>query len=141
MHGRSKRNHAISKSPEPSNPYESPQKMIEEALKTDHLLYRGVITVLVASIFFGVMGGAIGLLIGVLLPDYYITLFPGILRSESLESWQFGAALGLTQGAVAGVVVGCVVLLTTAWYKSRMNNSLAAMIAQYQALSQGRPQE
>ena len=84
------------------------------------------------------MGCSVGGLLGVLLPDYYRTVFR--FSAPNSEVWKIGAGLGLTQGLVAGIAIGCVVLLSTAWYKSRMNNSVAQMLAQFQALQATSPE-
>lgn len=92
-----------------------------------------------SALFFGLFGGGMGLLIGLFLPDYYVSIFRSV-DFDQIEPWKLGTGLGLTQGSVAGVVIGCVVLLSTAWYKSRMNNSLVQMMAQVQALQATSPE-
>lgn len=119
------------------NPYEAPKQLIKEAFDTDKLLKKGFLTVIASTVFFGVMGCGVGGLLGVLVPDYYQTVFR--FSAPYGEVWKIGAGLGLTQGLVAGIVVGCVVLLSTAWYKSRMNSSVAQMLAQLQALQATSP--
>lgn len=111
---------------------------MKEALDTNNLLRKGFITVFVSSVFFGVLGCVVGGMIGFLLPEYYRTVFR--IDIHTSEVWKLGAGLGLTQGLVAGIAVGCVVLLSTAWYKSRMNNSVALMIAQLKAFQATSPE-
>ena len=77
-------------------------------------------------------------MIGLLLPQYYDAMFPR-LNGMAGQHWKLGAGLGVTQGLVGGSVVGCVVLLSTAWYKSRMSNSIAQMVAQAHALQATSP--
>ncbi len=121
------------------NPFEAPQKFIREALKTDRLLLRGFLTVAASAFFFGLFGGIAGLLIGMFLPDFFLSIFRSV-DFDRIEPWKMGMGLGVTQGLVAGAVVGCVVLLSTAWYKSRMNNSMVQMMAQIQALQATSPE-
>lgn len=52
------------------------------------------------------------------MPGYYrAVFFHG--TSPQFDPAQTGFGLGLTQGLVAGLAVGCVVVLAVAWYNSR----------------------
>jgi hypothetical protein len=103
------------------------------------MLFKGFVTIVMSSLFFGFMGGLIGMLIGLLIPQYYETIYPGLSRIGG-DPWKMGVALGAVQGLVAGICVGSVVLLSTAWYKSRMTNSITQMVAQAQALQSTSPE-
>lgn len=121
-----------------SNPYEAPQKFVRDAMKTEKLLMKGFVAVGFSALIFGFLGGVTGLCIGVVLPDYYRSMFRGV-DFRTIDEWRLGMGLGITQGLVAGVVIGCVTLLATAWYKSRMNSSMIQMMAQIQALQSTSP--
>jgi hypothetical protein len=79
---------------------------------------KGFLIVVLSAVAFGIGGGLIGYSLGVFAPAYY----RGVYRSGQ-EAWfdpvQMGLGLGISQGAVCGVIIGCVVVLAVAWYSSR----------------------
>lgn len=98
---------------------------VVNAFRSDRLLKLGLITVIASTLFFGFGGGLVGWLLGLLAPDYYrVTVDLG----PNTDATQVGLGLGVTQGAFAGVIVGCVVLLSTAWYKSRIQKAVLNQI-------------
>lgn len=108
-------------------------------MSTDRILQRGLLMVFASTVMFGLMGAIVGGLIGVFLPDYYYAMIPSI-RNGGGSTWQLGIGLGLTQGAIGGALIGVILVVSTAFYKSRMRNSVAAMVAQMQALQSTSPQ-
>ena len=72
--------------------------------------------IIFSTIFFGAVGGLIGWLLSLLTPGYYRAAYD----ADKSDIWQIGVGLGLTQGFIAGIVVGCVVVLASAWYRSRI---------------------
>src|SRR5262245_44402839 len=64
------------------------------------------------------VGTGIGLALGSLAPDYYRTVFRHGNAPE-FNPVQVGLGLGLSQGLLAGLAVGSVVVLAVAWTESR----------------------
>ena len=79
---------------------------------------RGFLIVVLSGLGFAIGGGLIGYTLALVAPAYYRGVF-----SSGREPWfdpvQVGLGLGITQGAVCGVIVGSVVVLAVAWYNSR----------------------
>jgi hypothetical protein len=75
--------------------------------------------IVIASVVAGALAGlGIGYSLGSWAPAYY----RGVIRagdSPNFDPVQVGIGLGLTQGAGAGLVVGCVIVLAVAWHNSR----------------------
>jgi hypothetical protein len=91
-----------------------------KAFQSDRLLRNGLILILFAVIFFAMAGALAGWALGVFAPDYYrISLH---FEKGEADAGQLGIGLGATQGAVAGLIAGCVVVLATAWFKSRVKS-------------------
>ena len=104
------------------NPYEAPDAenaALNRMLATDNLIKRGFKIVFCSGAFFGLFGAMLGGGLGLLIPGYYRAVIPGGDRTDFVP-WHVGLGLGFTQGIVAGLLVGCVVLLSAAWYKSRI---------------------
>ncbi len=80
---------------------------------------RGFSITILSGFAFGVMGTLAGYLLGVIAPDYYRTVFR-IPPDMSINLVQAGMGLGATQGVAIGLVVGLVIVVTVAWYNSRM---------------------
>ncbi len=78
---------------------------------------RGFLITLASGFAGGVMGLGIGFLLGRFAPDYYRVMFR---MPIDLDPTQAGIGLGLTQGLGAGLMVGLVIVLTVAWYESRI---------------------
>ena len=112
----------------PSNPYQAPASEQLETSLSNQLAYKGFGLVIASTFIFGIGGALIGLLLGLITPAYYESVFDLALADEA---WQVGLGLGLTQGLVCGIIVGCVVLLASAWYRSRIR---AGLLPQIQAL-------
>ena len=115
----------LEENPNAPNPFESPQADMEslrQMLETNNLVKNGFKLILASCFVFGSLGAVIGLLCGVLVPEYYQAVFNR--EAGEIVEWKVGLGLGLTQGVVIGVVVGCVVLLSAAWYKSRIRTSV-----------------
>ena len=88
------------------------------AFKSDKLMRNGLILIFFAVLFFAVAGALAGWALGAFAPDYYrINL--NFEKGEA-DAGQVGIGLGATQGAMAGLIAGCVVVLATAWFKSRV---------------------
>jgi hypothetical protein len=79
---------------------------------------RGFGIVGASAMLCALVGLGIGYGLAVAIPSYY----RGVFRdgnSPNFDPVQVGMGLGLSQGVIAGLVVGCVVVLAVAWYNSR----------------------
>ena len=83
---------------------------------------KAAICVTCSVIICGLLGVAIGMFLGVVAPGYYRSVFANG-TDPSFNPLAVGAGLGLTQGLIAGVVIGCVITLAVAWYQSRTTAS------------------
>jgi hypothetical protein len=63
------------------------------------------------SLFFTVLGGAIGYTVGVFAPGFYEVALP---RVTNLRPVEYGIGAGLTQGFLAGAVTGVLVVAISA---------------------------
>lgn len=79
---------------------------------------RGFAVVILSAVIGALAGVGLGYSLGVLAPAYYRGVFQNG-QSPEFDPVQVGIGLGLTQGAIAGLVVGCVIVLAVAWYNSR----------------------
>ncbi len=79
---------------------------------------KGIIITLSASILFGLLGGAAGYMLGSIAPEYYRLVFR-ISPEITTDVPRLGFVLGVTQGLVAGTLVGLVIVASVAWYNSR----------------------
>jgi hypothetical protein len=73
----------------------------------------------------GALGGIIGMLLGVCAPDYY----RGVFRAHDVPGFdplQVGLGLGVSQGIPLGLAAGAVVLIVMTWYNSRKPAGIAA---------------
>jgi hypothetical protein len=79
---------------------------------------RGFLIVILSGLAFGAAGAGIGYGLALAAPGYYRGVF-----NSGREPWfdpaAVGLGLGLTQGAICGVIVGCVIVLAVAWYNAR----------------------
>lgn len=80
---------------------------------------RGLLITLACGLGFGILGTAVGMLLGSLAPDYYRAVLH-IPPGTPVDPTQVGLGLGLTQGVGAGLVVGLVVVVAVAWYQTRL---------------------
>ena len=80
---------------------------------------RGFIITIMSSLAFAVFGGLAGVAIGLFMPNYYRMVFR-IPPDVPTDLVQGGLGLGLTQGFVAGIIIGLVIVVTVAWYDSRV---------------------
>lgn len=79
---------------------------------------KALLMILVVTGLFALAGGAIGAILGLVVPDYYRRVFSAA-GDPSFDPVQVSIGLGLTQGIGAGLVVGLVVILVVAWLESR----------------------
>jgi hypothetical protein len=81
-------------------------------------LLRSYLIVCLSGIVGACVGAGIGYLLGIAAPGYY----RGVL-SAGAEAWfdpvHVGIGLGVTQGLPAGLVIGSIVVVVTAWSRSR----------------------
>lgn len=82
---------------------------------------RGFAITIVSALVFASVGSLLGYAIGMFAPEYYRFMFR-IPPDANFNVQQLGLGLGATQGFAAGLVVGLVVVLATAWYGSRVAN-------------------
>jgi len=86
---------------------------------------RGFLITITSGVAFGCFGAAAGYLLGTMAPDYY----RAVLRlppEASIDPAQAGLGLGVTQGLAAGLIVGLVIVVSVAWFNSRVEEQRAA---------------
>jgi len=83
---------------------------------------RGFMITIASGLAFGLFGGIAGYLLGSIAPDYYRTVFR-IPPQALIDPAQAGLGLGVTQGLGVGLMVGLVIVVSVAWYNSRMATS------------------
>jgi predicted ribosomally synthesized peptide with SipW-like signal peptide len=86
---------------------------------------RGFVITLISGISFAVIGAVAGYLLGSFAPDYYRVMFR-VPPDVSFNVSHAGLGLGVTQGFAAGCVVGLVIVVTVAWYNSRVTKAATA---------------
>jgi hypothetical protein len=101
---------------------------LEDLLGTNKLIKRGLTTIALSAVMFGVVGGLIGWVLGLVAPQYYRIVFDAADQVD-FSPQQVGFGLGLTQGLLVGALVGCVAVLAAAIYKSRMRPIVESSLA------------
>jgi hypothetical protein len=91
-----------------------------ESMWRDLNVWTGLATVGGTAVCCGLIGTVLGAGMALLIPDYYRAVF-GAVDDPSFEPLAVGLGLGLTQGTIGGLVVGCVVILSVAIYSRRPN--------------------
>lgn len=79
---------------------------------------RGFLIISISTVLCAIVGAGAGYTLGTVAPAYYRSVFRNG-NATTFDPVQMGLGLGLTQGLVAGLFVGCVVVLAVAWYNSR----------------------
>lgn len=82
---------------------------------------RGFLITIASGVGFGIVGGLLGYALGKFAPDYYRIVFR-IPRQLDLDPAHAGLGLGATQGLVAGLFIGLVIVLAVAWCDSHRKN-------------------
>ena len=100
---------------------------IQKALGNDRMLFRSFYMIITTAIMFGAMGGLVGWVLAILLPGY----FRNVYDAMDSEIWQVGVGLGISRGLICGVLIGCSVLVATAWYRSRMAKVVMSQLPDY----------
>jgi len=80
---------------------------------------RGFAITIASGIAFALFGAGAGYFLGSVAPDYYRTVFR-IPPEMSIDPAQAGLGLGVTQGIAAGLAIGLVIVVSVAWYNSRI---------------------
>ena len=80
---------------------------------------RGFVITITSGFAFGLLGAGAGYGLGLVAPDYYRTVFR-IPPEIAIDPVQTGFGLGVTQGLAAGLIIGLVIVVTNAWYGSRI---------------------
>ncbi|WP_417738499.1 hypothetical protein [Rosistilla oblonga] len=86
---------------------------------------RGFAITLTSGLVFGGVGAGLGYLLGTVAPDYYRTVFR-LAPEVAFNASQLGLGLGVTQGTATGLIVGLVIVVSVAWYRSQTASSLAS---------------
>lgn len=81
---------------------------------------RGFATTIASGFVFCLLGAGFGYLLGVVAPDYYRTVFR-VPPEIEFDPTQAGLGLGATQGLGVGLLIGLVIVVSVAWYHSRMD--------------------
>ncbi len=84
-------------------------------------VFRGFAITIASGIAFGCVGSIAGYALGSVAPDYYRIVFR-IPPDIPINPAQAGLGLGVTQGSATGLVVGLVIVVTVAWFNSRIIN-------------------
>lgn len=87
---------------------------------------RGFIITLYSGLGFGIFGALLGFAIGSFAPDYYQVMFR--MSHQIMDPARFGLVLGLTQGLSAGIFIGLIIVLTVAWFNSRIEKDPSSRI-------------
>ena len=93
---------------------------VDRALKSNNIFLRGMYMILSSGFVFAVLGAIAGLVFSVALPGY----FRNVYDATDSEIWQVGLGLGITRGFLLGIFLSSVVLLATAWYRSRIKQTI-----------------
>lgn len=72
--------------------------------------------VIACGFVFAVLGGILGLLMGLAVPDYYRAVF----RNDAINAPTMGGVMGIGQGAAIGVLAGLVLSLILTWREIRL---------------------
>lgn len=75
---------------------------------------RGFLITIVSGVVFAGIGSLLGYGIGTFAPEYYRIVFR-IPSDVPLSTQRLGLALGATQGVIAGLGVGLVIVVAVAW--------------------------
>lgn len=86
---------------------------------------RGFVITVASGLAFGCLGAMLGVALGKAAPDYYRIVFH-VPPGRPLDPAQAGLGLGLTQGLGGGLCIGLVIVVTVAWYNSRISNRQTA---------------
>jgi hypothetical protein len=78
---------------------------------------RLLLVIVACGAIFAVLGGVVGLVIGVTVPEYYYAVF----RNDSLNAPAIGCVMGVGQGGALGVVAGLVLALILTWREVRLS--------------------
>ena len=87
---------------------------------------RGFAITIASGIAFALFGAGAGYFLGSVAPDYYRTVFR-ISPDISIDPAQAGLGLGVTQGLAAGLAIGLVIVVSVAWYNSRIAKTQLAL--------------
>lgn len=82
---------------------------------------KGFVITIASGLGFGCLGAMLGFALGKAAPDYYRIVFH-VPPNMPLDPAQAGLGLGLTQGLGAGLFIGLVIVVTVAWYNSRISS-------------------
>ena len=93
---------------------------VDKAMKNSNVFLRGMYMIMSSAFIFSVLGGLAGWFLSLTLPGY----FRNVYDAADSEIWQVAVGLGLTRGFLLGIFLSSVVLLATAWYRSRIKNTL-----------------
>lgn len=80
---------------------------------------RGFVVTITSGVAFAITGGIAGYALGAFIPDYYRTVLR-VPPEFSTDMAHVGLGLGVTQGCAAGLVVGLCIVITLAWFHSRV---------------------
>jgi hypothetical protein len=81
-------------------------------------IIKGFAIIIGSAIFFAIAGGVIGYLLAVVIPQYYRDVFRAG-QNPNFDPVAVGLGLGITEGAIAGLFVGAIVVVAVTWYNGR----------------------
>ncbi|MFO7905587.1 MAG: hypothetical protein ACQESR_24460 [Planctomycetota bacterium] len=79
---------------------------------------RGLAMVAACTALFAIGGGLVGLGLGLLIPGYYQAVVSGGEQADSNPA-DVGIGLGASQGAILGVIIGGLIVITCSWRQAR----------------------
>ena len=102
---------------------------VDRALKSSNMYLRGIYMLVSSGIVFAFLGAISGWVFALAMPGY----FRNVYDATDSDLWQVAIGLGLARGFWLGILLSSVVLLATAWYRSRIRQ---AIMDQYEKQSQ-----
>ena len=99
---------------------------VDRAMKSNNMFLRGIYMIVSSGFVFAVLGAIAGWVFSLVIPGY----FRNVYDATDEEIWQVAVGLGVTRGFILGIILASVVLLATAWYRSRIKQTIMQQLDQ-----------